>query len=102
MGLLNDTMGSADCDEFSRFMNSVYFDHKRKTRIIDHREFLRLAEAEYRTLYRTGSWTASKNDPFSGFLQEAKDAEVVDEVMAVVAVVVKVEADAVTVDVGRY
>ena len=34
-------------------------------------------------------------------LQEAKDAEVVDEVMAVVAVVVKVEADAVTVDVGE-
>ena len=67
MGLLNDTMGSADCAEFSGFMNSVYFDHKRKTRVIPHQEYLRLAEAEYRTLYRAGKWTASKNDPASGF-----------------------------------
>ena len=40
MGLLNDTMGSADCDKFSGFMNSVYFDHKRKTRVISHQEYL--------------------------------------------------------------
>ena len=40
MGLLHDTMGLADCDEFSGFMNSVYFDHKRKTREITHQEYL--------------------------------------------------------------
>ena len=52
MGLLNNIMISSDCDEFSGFMNSVYYDHKRKTRLINHSEYLRLAEAEYRTLYR--------------------------------------------------
>jgi len=51
MGLLNDIMISADCDEFSGFMNSVYYDHKGKTRLIDHSEYLRLAKAEYQTLY---------------------------------------------------
>ena len=71
MGLLNDIMGSADCDEFSGFMNSVYFDHKRKTREITHQEYLRLAEAEYRTLYRAGKWTASRNDPTSGFFVDS-------------------------------
>ena len=67
MGLLNDTMGSADCNEFSGFMNSMYFDHKRKTREITHQEYLCLAEAEYRTLYRAGKWTVSRNSPSSGF-----------------------------------
>jgi len=67
IGLLNNTMGSKDCDEFSVLMNSVYFDHKRKTRVISHQEYLRLAEAEYRTLYRVGKWTSSRNDPTSGF-----------------------------------
>jgi len=51
MGLLNDIMISADFDEFSGFVNSVYYDHKRKTRLINHSEYLRLAEAEYHTLY---------------------------------------------------
>ena len=67
MSLLNDTMGSADCDKFRGFMTSVYLDHKRKTRVISHQEYLRLAEIEYRTLYRAGKWTASRNDPTSGF-----------------------------------
>ena len=40
MGLLNNVMGSADCDELSGFMNLVYFDHKRKTRVISHQEYL--------------------------------------------------------------
>ena len=48
-------------------MYSEYFNHKRKTREITHQEYLRLAEAEYRTLYRAGKWTASRNDPTSGF-----------------------------------
>ena len=67
MGLLNDTMGLADCEDFTGFMNSVYFDHKRKTRVITHQEYLRLAKSEYRTLYRLGKWAASKNDPSSVF-----------------------------------
>ena len=67
MWLVNNTMGSADCDELSGCMNSVYFEHKRKTRTISHQECLRLAERKYRILYRTGKWTAFKNDPLSGF-----------------------------------
>ena len=67
MGLLNDIMGSADCEEFSEFMNLAYFDHKRKTRIIAHQEYLRLAESEYWTLYWSGKWTVSKNNRMSGF-----------------------------------
>ena len=65
IGILNDTMGLADCNEFTGFMNSVYFDHKRKTRVISHHEYLRLVESKYRTLYILGKWTASKNDPLS-------------------------------------
>jgi len=67
MWLVNKSMGSADCDELSGCMNSVYFEHKRKTRTISHQECLRLAERKYRILYRTGKWTAFKNDPLSGF-----------------------------------
>ena len=66
MGLMNDIMESADCDDFSGFMNSVYFDHKKKTRVIAHQEFLRLAEVEYRTRYRIGKCTASRSDPTFG------------------------------------
>ena len=40
MGLLNDMMGLVDCDEFTGFMNLVYFDHKKNTRIITHQEYL--------------------------------------------------------------
>ena len=47
MGLLYDTMGLADCDEFTRFMKSLYFDHKQKTRVISHQEYICLAESEY-------------------------------------------------------
>ena len=47
MVLLNEIMGSAAYDEFSGFMNLLYFDHKRKTRVIAHQEYLCLAEAEY-------------------------------------------------------
>jgi len=51
-GLLNDIIISADCDEFSGFMNSVYYDYTQKIRLIDHSKSLRLAKAEYCTLYR--------------------------------------------------
>jgi len=67
MGLLNGTMELVDCDEFSGFMRSVYFDHKRKTRVITHQDYLRLAESEYCTLYRVGKWTSLKNDPTLAF-----------------------------------
>jgi len=52
IGLLNDIMILAYCDEFSGFMNSVYYDHKRKNGLINHSKYLRLSKAEYHTLYR--------------------------------------------------
>jgi len=67
MVLLNDIMVSEDCSEFSGFMNSIYYDHKRKNRVSNHPEYLRLAEAEYRTRYYKQKWTAPKNDPTSDF-----------------------------------
>ena len=67
MGLLNNIMVSADCKEFSGFMNLVYFDHQRRMRMIGHQEYLMLAESEYRTLYRKQKWTASADDPGSRF-----------------------------------
>lgn len=86
MCLLNNTMGSADCVEFSGFMNSVHFNHKRKTRVISHQEYLCLTEAEYRTLYRTGKWTASRNDPAQVYLSimVAEGAMIVIEGVGVV------------------
>ena len=66
MGSLNNIMVSADWDEFIVFINAVYCDHKRKIHVIDHPEYLRLAEAEYRTLYHKQKWTAT-NNPASGF-----------------------------------
>ena len=36
MGLLNNTIGLTDCDEFNSFMSSIYFDHKLKTQVITH------------------------------------------------------------------
>ena len=47
VGLLNGIIGSVDCNGFSGFMDLVYFDHKRKTRVIAHQEYLCLAEVEY-------------------------------------------------------
>jgi len=70
MELLNDTMGLADCGEFSEFMWSIYFDYKWSTRVISLQEYLRLAEVKYRTLYHADKWTASKNDPTSGIYVE--------------------------------
>jgi len=66
MGLLNDIMISVDCNKLSGFMNSVYYDHKRKTWLINHSEYLRLAKAEHYTLYRKERWTTSVSDPASG------------------------------------
>ena len=70
VGLLNDIMLSAENNDFTSFMKSVYFDHKRKMRVIGFTKYLNLAEAEYRNLYRAGKWSVSKNDPSSGLFVE--------------------------------
>ena len=67
MGLLNDVMSSADCSEFTSYMQSIYFAHKRKIKSITPREYVEFAEKEYRTLYRDNKWSAVKTDPDSSF-----------------------------------
>ena len=67
IGLMNDTMCSADCNEFKVFMQSVYFNHKRRSQPIAPVKYLELAEHKYRTMYQQGKWTASKSDALSGF-----------------------------------
>ena len=67
MGLMNSTMCSAEKKEFSGFMTSIYFKHKRKTNVVSHATYLHLAEVEYSTLYRDQKWLAAKSDPSSGF-----------------------------------
>ena len=47
MGLLNDIMGSAECNEFSEFMKIVYVNHTWKTDEIEQITYLDLAESEY-------------------------------------------------------
>ena len=51
INLLNDLMISAENTDFTSFMKSVYFDHKRKMKVIDSIEYLNLDEVEYHTLY---------------------------------------------------
>ena len=67
IGLLRDIFCSTECNEFTTFMSNIYFNHKCKTRELDYMEYLTLAESEYRTFYRKGTWTASKTEPLSGF-----------------------------------
>ena len=63
MGILRDTFCLSECDEFTGFMTDMYFEHKRKTNVFDYMEYLTLAKAKYRTLYRKQEWTVAKSDP---------------------------------------
>ena len=73
IGILNYIMCLAENNDFTTFMKSIYFDHKRKIRVIDCAEYLNLADAENHTLYRGKKCTASKNDPASGFFVDSND-----------------------------
>ena len=50
IGLLNDFICSVDCANFIEYTKTIYFDHKRKIKVVDPLEYLRLAELEYWTL----------------------------------------------------
>ena len=57
LGLLNDIMCSASNINFNRYMKSMYYKHKRQPhKDVDYMEYLRIAESEYKTLYRRGRW----------------------------------------------
>ena len=50
LGLLNDFMISADSQVFLEYMQSIYFSHKQKIKVITPREYVEFAEKEYITL----------------------------------------------------
>ena len=75
MGLLNDVMSSADCSEFTNYMQSIYFASKRTGTVGDYMEYLDVAEAEYRTLYRKGKWTKASTPQESGFVGDGDATE---------------------------
>ena len=52
MGLLNNVIVSADCDDFTSYMKLIYFPSKRDTLSNGYMEYLDAAEAEHRTIYR--------------------------------------------------
>jgi len=52
MGLLNDIMTLADCDNFTEYMKHIYFASKHnKTSLTSFTSYLNTVESEYRTLY---------------------------------------------------
>ena len=57
-------MVSADCDDFTDYMKSIYFSLKRNNAVGGYMEYLDTAEAEYLTLYRKNKW--SKKDSNAG------------------------------------
>ena len=77
IGLLKDIFCSVECNEFTAFMLSVYFEHELHTHTIDYAKYLSLAESEYRTQYRKQKWLAAKTNPSSAFF--VGDAEDNDE-----------------------
>ena len=68
MGLLNEVMVSADCDEFTEYMKSIYFASKRESLVGGYMEYLDTAEAKYQTLYRKGKWTKKDTKLESAFV----------------------------------
>ena len=87
-------MPSATNAEFCDYITSIYYEHKQNKRVINFIVYLKTAEVEYRTLYRTESWAASKNDPASDFYNNNtpndEKLQAVECMAGVVGVVVKV------------
>ena len=54
MELLNNIPVLDNCEEFVKYMKYIYFDSKRNSSDDEYMEYLDIAEAEYRTLYRRG------------------------------------------------
>ena len=54
-------------------MKAIYFNHKRKIKVVEPLEYLKLADSEYRTLNRKRKWTAAKHSPAAGFFGDNED-----------------------------
>lgn len=75
MSLLNDVMSSADCQEFTAYMQSIYLASKRDNTVGGYMEYLDSAESKYRTLYRKGKYTKATVGQESGFVSDADEAD---------------------------
>ena len=52
MGILNNVISLANCQEFTAYMQSIYFASKRDSTVGGYMKYLDSAESDYRTLYR--------------------------------------------------
>ena len=68
MGLLTGVMVSADCEEFTSYMTSIYFALKRDSVATGYVEYLSATEGGYRTLYCKDKWVKAINPTKSGFV----------------------------------
>ena len=75
IGLLNDVMSLTDCQEFTAYMQSIYFALKRSSTVGGYMEYLDSDESEYRTLYRKGKWTKAAVGQESAFVGETNNIE---------------------------
>ena len=53
-GILSDRMCSATNEDFCRYMSSIYYEQKRSRAAFVFVVYLKIAESEYRTIYRAG------------------------------------------------
>ena len=60
-GLLNDIMTSASNDDFTGYMRTIYYEQKCSKQGFDFLKYLKVAEAEHRTLYHARKWTTSSH-----------------------------------------
>lgn len=75
MGLLNDVMVLADCDEFTDYMKSIDFASKRNYTVGGYMEYLDTAEAKYPTLYRKNKWAKNDSNPDSAFVGDYDEGD---------------------------
>ena len=68
MGLLNNGMVSAGCDDFTNYMKIIYFASKLSNTVSGYMEYLDLAEAEYRIIYRKNKWLKALSISESAFI----------------------------------
>ena len=68
MGLLNNVMVSADYNNFTGYITSIYFASKCESLVGGYMEYLDMVETEYRTLHRKSKWMNKDTKPELGFV----------------------------------
>ena len=75
MGLLNDVMSLVNCQEFTAYIQSIYFASKRNRAVGGYLEYLDAAESKYRSLYRKVKWINATVGQESGFVGDTDEAD---------------------------